>query len=311
MQPLLKPLFHSSNFPTQPTETSICRWNVGCTNPMCLYSHASPANTGPNGDPNALVLSQQNCRYGARCINRDCTRSHVSPAVARIQARSAAPVTFTPVAPPAAPTPTLSMDTALPSQTASRPCRFGAACTRADCFFSHPPGRSAGVPCRFGLGCTRADCYFSHPPGERAVGGGTSNRLHVFASGGEEEMERILPGAQQVHQGERDGGSLSAGCDGGWSGGGEFECVEGLSSLFAWLGCIFGLQEIQQSRSIGRLVDTFSFRFCWCGLSSITRDINVKRTQVRFAQAYRPTARMLLFSVQQPGFPHVWMSLTG
>eukprot|EP01043_Picozoa_sp_COSAG02_P028601 COSAG02_NODE_1742_length_11105_cov_11.079956_5_plen_332_part_00 len=69
------------------------------------------------------------------------------------------------------------------------PCRFGAACTRADCFFSHPPERvlpaageatvantggktqppsptrAAGqVPCRFGAACTRADCFFSHPP---------------------------------------------------------------------------------------------------------------------------------------------------
>ncbi|TKY88766.1 hypothetical protein EX895_002397 [Sporisorium graminicola] len=220
---------HSSDFPTQPTETSICRWNVGCTNPMCPYSHASPANAGPNGDPNALVLSQQNCRYGARCINKDCMRSHVSPAVAKIQARSAAPVSFnaastvstaptaTTAAAAVAP-PTLSMDAALPSHSGSRPCRFGAACTRADCFFSHPPTRSiappnsiaSGTPCRFGLGCTRPDCYFVHPPGQRASGGvATSNRLQVFAqNGGDDEMEVVLPGAgQELERGRERSGS--------------------------------------------------------------------------------------------------------
>ncbi|SPO30828.1 related to NAB2 - nuclear polyadenylated RNA-binding protein required for nuclear mRNA export [Ustilago trichophora] len=228
---------HSSNFPSAPTETSICRWNVGCTNPMCPYSHASPANAGPGGDPNALVLSQQNCRFGARCTNKDCTRSHVSPAVAKIQARSAAPVSFTSSAPNSIPTSaippppaaaaTLSMDTALPNQTGSRPCRFGAACTRADCFFSHPPSRtvttssSSSTPCRFGLGCTRPDCYFSHPPGQRAsattttagagagVGtGGTAERLHVFATAAtkDEEMEVIIPGSHSNNSVvERDG----------------------------------------------------------------------------------------------------------
>lgn len=202
---------HSSDFPTVPTETSICRWNVGCTNPMCPYSHASPSNAGPGGDPNALVLSQQNCRYGAKCTNKDCTRSHVSPAVARIQARTAAPVSFAPAPAVPAVAATLSLDTALPSQTASRPCRFGAACTRADCFFSHPSTRtlaaaagsssSAQTPCRFGLGCTRPDCYFAHPPGQRASAssGGTSQRLHVFAENAakDEEMEVIIPGVKR------------------------------------------------------------------------------------------------------------------
>lgn len=198
---------HSSDFPAAPTSTSTCRWNVGCTNPMCPYSHASPANAGPGGDPNALVLSQQNCRYGAGCTNKDCTRSHVSPAVAKISAHNPPPT-----APSATATSTagvLSMDTALPNGAGSRPCKFGIACTRADCFFSHPPGRSNGgsgaVQCRFGLGCTRKECYYAHPPGQRAADaqqhGGTSNRLQAFA-GEDEEMEVIIPGAGASKQRE-------------------------------------------------------------------------------------------------------------
>ncbi len=47
--------------------------------------------------PNALVLTQQSCRFGSHCNNKECTRSHVSPAVARIQARTAAPVSSPPL----------------------------------------------------------------------------------------------------------------------------------------------------------------------------------------------------------------------
>lgn len=180
---------HDSNFPTEPSESSVCRWNLGCTNPMCPYSHASPANAGPGGDPNALVLNGQNCRFGAKCINKDCTRGHVSPAVTRLTARSNPTSTsfpnFKPANPPTAEA-KLSMDAALPSNPTSRPCRFGAACTRADCFFSHPPNRGvgasagagSGTPCRFGLGCTRADCYYSHPPGVRASANGNQGTAH-------------------------------------------------------------------------------------------------------------------------------------
>ncbi|KAJ9474652.1 hypothetical protein PHBOTO_005088 [Pseudozyma hubeiensis] len=75
--PQPSPPTHSNDFPTAPTSTSICRWNLSCTNPVCIYSHASPANAGPGaGDADALVLSQQNCRYGAECGDRECTRAH-------------------------------------------------------------------------------------------------------------------------------------------------------------------------------------------------------------------------------------------
>ncbi|KAN0062654.1 mRNA-binding protein nab2 [Thecaphora frezii] len=77
------------SYASVPVETALCRWNVGCTNPLCAYSHASPANAGRHGDPLALVLSQEACGFGANCTNRECTRSHVSPAVAFLQRKAA------------------------------------------------------------------------------------------------------------------------------------------------------------------------------------------------------------------------------
>ena len=43
------------------------------------------------------------------------------------------------------------------------PCRFGASCTRANCWFAHP--NAPQTVCREGAECTRADCWFRHPEG--------------------------------------------------------------------------------------------------------------------------------------------------
>lgn len=50
------------------------------------------------------------------------------------------------------------------------PCRDRLACSRADCYYWHPPGQRAVVPrrpappCREAARCRRADCTFTHPP---------------------------------------------------------------------------------------------------------------------------------------------------
>ena len=60
-----------------------------------------------------------------------------------------------------------------------RPCKFGASCTRADCWFAHPEKVLAGggstqkgkKPCRDGASCTRTNCWFAHPEKLPAGGG--------------------------------------------------------------------------------------------------------------------------------------------
>lgn len=263
----------STEFPAAPSETTLCRWNLKCTNPLCPYSHASPANAGPHGDENAMVLSQEVCKFGAACTNKNCTRSHVSPSIAFLDRKVASAVTNTlggtklvhtaeackfqaactnpscayahfdangnvvpcpalvalsngmatqqqeqpsvhmrddtndttitteaPSTDSSAVDKSMLLDKALPNAPMSRPCKFGASCTRADCFFSHPPGRkvaSAGstqTPCRFGLGCTRPGCYFAHPPGyQPPTSRHTSDRLGVFGTSDDQDMERIIP----------------------------------------------------------------------------------------------------------------------
>ncbi|KAH6913936.1 polyadenylated RNA binding protein [Coprinopsis sp. MPI-PUGE-AT-0042] len=130
--------------PERPASPSLCKFNVKCTNAHCRYTHASPVATEASG----IVLSFEPCEQGKNCKDQDCTKAHVSPAVLKPNAEQSAP--------PAAPPQSRSAP-----QSSAVPCRFGTACTKAGCTFSHPPRH----PCRYGTACTRANCTFQHPPG--------------------------------------------------------------------------------------------------------------------------------------------------
>ena len=148
--------------PERPQSPTLCKFGTKCTNSQCRFSHPSPVATAESG----VVLSTDACEKGKDCQDKDCIKSHVSPAVNNpgmfisiyglrhlthiITATEAQkpPVTHSVHAPPT------------PSHP-STPCRFGPACTRPSCSFSHPWNQ----PCRFGAGCTRATCPYQHPEG--------------------------------------------------------------------------------------------------------------------------------------------------
>lgn len=62
--------------PERPGTPTLCKFSINCTNPVCRYSHPSPAATAES----ALVLSNDPCEKGNKCDDKDCTKSHVSPA---------------------------------------------------------------------------------------------------------------------------------------------------------------------------------------------------------------------------------------
>ncbi|PWN26833.1 hypothetical protein BDZ90DRAFT_193110 [Jaminaea rosea] len=121
----------SSALPTQPTQTSLCRWSLGCTAPTCAYSHPSPSaalarrragesTTATADDP--VITSERPCFYGVGCTNKECGFSHVSPAVLFAQMKSSRN---------AAETAAAAVD------TTATPCRFADKCSNASCGYAH------------------------------------------------------------------------------------------------------------------------------------------------------------------------------
>jgi hypothetical protein len=191
---------HDSSFPTKPTDASLCRYSLGCTNPMCSFSHpsASAISQHQKTGKEPLVLRQEPCRYQKDCTNVECSFSHVSPAVTFVLAKADRKVDA------------LANST---NSAAATACHFQMQCKNPACTYAHyDPSTGQAVPspalqssaftsenlstetkpCRFGLGCTRQGCHFSHPPGHSLH---ISDRLSQFGSGNQMdgEMEVIIP----------------------------------------------------------------------------------------------------------------------
>ena len=152
--------------PDRPQSPTLCKFGLKCTNAHCRYSHPSPVATAESG----VVLSNEACPNGKECKDKDCIKAHVSPAVLNPLGNLHFSKTFTlaylfPSAAEPAPVVTVPH---VPHAHTPTPCRFGSACTRSNCTFSHPPRPSHNhfaQQCRFGAGCTRAQCPFQHPEG--------------------------------------------------------------------------------------------------------------------------------------------------
>ncbi|KAF8622657.1 hypothetical protein AX15_006768 [Amanita polypyramis BW_CC] len=131
--------------PERPQSPTLCKFGLKCTNPHCRYSHPSPVATPESG----VVLSNEACESGKDCKDKDCIKAHVSPATLNPPAEQPVP----------SPVHTTSIHS-------SPPCRYGGACTRSNCAFTHPSRNvQFAQPCKFGAACTRATCPYQHPEG--------------------------------------------------------------------------------------------------------------------------------------------------
>jgi len=125
--------------------TTMCHFNLRCTNKDCPYVHQSPA--APEG---TVVDMSDTCSFGAACKNAKCVGRHPSPA--QIKAHQAEelckyfPNCTNPVCPYKHPSMPL--------------CNFGANCKNPNCKFTH-----LQTPCRFNP-CLNPRCPYKHEPGQ-------------------------------------------------------------------------------------------------------------------------------------------------
>ncbi|KAJ7287225.1 hypothetical protein C8J57DRAFT_1283255 [Mycena rebaudengoi] len=178
--------------PERPQSPTLCKFGLKCTNAHCRYSHASPVATPESG----VVLSNEACEKGKDCKDKDCIKAHVSPAVLNPGAAQSAPPVHHPH-PQAHGHPHAHGYRPPPAHHAAPPavqCRFGAACTRANCHFQHPDGRV--LPTTFHRGLSTTAPIVNVPTPETGSMGGAStshNRSVTFnQSSVKERLEKQM-----------------------------------------------------------------------------------------------------------------------
>ncbi|KAI0966253.1 hypothetical protein F4678DRAFT_475985 [Xylaria arbuscula] len=103
-------------------ETTMCKFNLACTNRDCKFAHQSPA-----APPNTTVDTTDVCSFGVACKNWKCVGRHPSPATKRAHQNE-------------------------------QECKFYPNCTNPHCSFKHPDM----PPCRNGGDCNVEGCKFTH-----------------------------------------------------------------------------------------------------------------------------------------------------
>lgn len=107
---------------TELSPDTICKYNLKCTKPDCIFAHQSPA-----APPGTTIDVNDHCPFGAACKNRKCVARHPSPAQKS-------------------------------SHQSEQDCRFYPHCTNAKCPFRHP----TAPMCRNGADCTKPGCKYTH-----------------------------------------------------------------------------------------------------------------------------------------------------
>lgn len=126
--------------------TTMCRFNLRCTNKACPYVHQSPA------APEGVTLDMTDtCSFGAACKNAKCTGRHPSPALIKAH-QSEEQCKFFPYC----------TNPSCPFKHPSMPmCRNGADCTVPHCKFTH-----LQTPCKYNP-CKNVRCPYKHTEGQR------------------------------------------------------------------------------------------------------------------------------------------------
>ncbi|KAK8020110.1 hypothetical protein PG990_005248 [Apiospora arundinis] len=163
-------------------ETTLCKFNLSCTNRDCKFAHQSPA-----APPGTTIDVQDACSYGAACKNFKCTGRHPSPATKRAHQNDQECKFYPNCTNPKCPFKHPDMPA----------CRNGGDCKVEGCKFTH-----ITTMCRFNP-CTNRYCHYKHEDGQRgkfqdkvwtADGSHVSDRKFVDQEGAE---ELVVPGAEE------------------------------------------------------------------------------------------------------------------
>ncbi|ETI28025.1 hypothetical protein G647_00474 [Cladophialophora carrionii CBS 160.54] len=130
----------------QDPSTTMCHFNLRCTNPDCAYVHQSPA--APEG---TIVDMSDTCTFGPACKNSKCVAKHPSPAKVKAYQAQELCKFFPNCTKPNCPFKHPSMPL----------CRFGANCKTPNCAFTH-----VQTACKFNP-CTNLKCPYKHEPGQQ------------------------------------------------------------------------------------------------------------------------------------------------
>ncbi|KAL6711708.1 hypothetical protein ACN47E_004642 [Coniothyrium glycines] len=167
--------------------STMCKFNLRCTNPDCPFVHQSPA-----AFPGTTVDMNDTCEYGAACKNKKCAGKHPSPAKKQ-QFQSEQECAFWPNC--------RDPSTCPYKHPAKQPCRNGADCTVEGCTYGH-----SAVMCKFNP-CLNPRCPYKHAPGQKKnntnvwvapkEGDHVSERKFVDE---EQQEELIIPGQAQANE---------------------------------------------------------------------------------------------------------------
>ncbi|KAF2160610.1 hypothetical protein M409DRAFT_70350 [Zasmidium cellare ATCC 36951] len=167
--------------------STLCRFNLTCTNPTCGFAHQSPA-----APPNAPVDLSDTCAHGAACTNHKCSARHPSPAQRSQNGKQEVDCRFFPNCTAGANCPF--------RHPTEKPCKFGGDCTNPGCKFAHPK-----IMCRYNP-CLNPSCMFKHADGQKR--GKFEDKVWTSNGGGEDgssgKADRFADFAKQTENGEEE-----------------------------------------------------------------------------------------------------------